>query len=264
MPTLAKFAVLEAAVAASAIGAVIVGLRKHAGQALLVAASVLVGGLLAVIGQAYQTGADAYELFVAWCLLILPWTLVSRSAAQWVFWLAVVYAAIAFFCQQVLVPLGSLNGTEAGLLLGGLLIAGLAARELAAKSGLQWIDVAWVRYLPLVLAVGHFFVFGSSAVLDISNETLPIPMLIAVLVAGVAVYRWMVPDFPAFAVLVAYGGFFLMVVGGRIIHETVEFDFDDNARLIFSLVLLIAWCVFITGAMGKLFFALRPNDDGRA
>ena len=48
----------------------------------LIAASVLVGVLLAVIGQVYHTGADAYSLFAAWTLLILPWTLASRSAAR--------------------------------------------------------------------------------------------------------------------------------------------------------------------------------------
>ena len=67
--------------AAAAGGALLAGLDRAFGQVLLIAGSVLTGVLLAVIGQAYQTGADVFELFVAWAVLILPWVFVSRSAA---------------------------------------------------------------------------------------------------------------------------------------------------------------------------------------
>src|SRR5215471_6429478 len=79
MPSVAKFATVEAAFA----------LARAVGQVLLIAASILVGVLLAVIGQLYNTDADAYTLFAAWTVLILPWTLASRSAAHWLLWLVV-------------------------------------------------------------------------------------------------------------------------------------------------------------------------------
>ena len=41
-------------------------------------AAVAVGALLAVFGQTYQTGADPFELFLTWALLIVPWTLAAR------------------------------------------------------------------------------------------------------------------------------------------------------------------------------------------
>ena len=50
--------------AIAAVGALLVGLDRAFGQVLLIAASVLTGVLLAVIGQVYQTGADVFELFV--------------------------------------------------------------------------------------------------------------------------------------------------------------------------------------------------------
>ena len=40
--------------------------------------SLLTGALLALSGQVYQTGADTFELFAWWAVLILPWVLVSR------------------------------------------------------------------------------------------------------------------------------------------------------------------------------------------
>src|SRR5918999_490511 len=46
-------------------------LPRVSGQIALTAAAVLVGPLLAVYGQTYQTGADPYGLFLTWALLEL-------------------------------------------------------------------------------------------------------------------------------------------------------------------------------------------------
>lgn len=42
-------------------------------------AAVAVGGLLALIGQIYQTGADPWQLFALWALLIMPLVVTVRS-----------------------------------------------------------------------------------------------------------------------------------------------------------------------------------------
>ncbi len=66
-------------------------------QAALGAAVVLVGILLAVIGQIYQTGADSELLFAGWALLALPWVLVAAAPWLWLFWLVVVNVAVLLF-----------------------------------------------------------------------------------------------------------------------------------------------------------------------
>ena len=38
-----------------------------------IVAAISVGGLLALIGQSYQTGADPWQLFALWAVLLLPW-----------------------------------------------------------------------------------------------------------------------------------------------------------------------------------------------
>ena len=68
-----KFGLLEMLIAAFFAGTLLRGLSSIEGRVLLGCASVLVGGLLAVIGQEYQTGADAYLLFLSWAGLIFPW-----------------------------------------------------------------------------------------------------------------------------------------------------------------------------------------------
>nr|HMN80257.1 DUF2157 domain-containing protein [Burkholderiaceae bacterium] len=66
------------------------GLTRTAGRALLTLAIVLIGPLLALFGQTYQTGADTFELFRGWALLALPWTLASCFAPAWLVWLGIV------------------------------------------------------------------------------------------------------------------------------------------------------------------------------
>ena len=56
--------------------------NRPAGKAALLAAALLTGGLLALIGQTYQTGADTFELFATWAALILPWVLAIQQGLR--------------------------------------------------------------------------------------------------------------------------------------------------------------------------------------
>lgn len=85
----AKFALVASCILVAGLVAVWRGLDSLEGKLALVLASLCVGPLLAVYGQTYQTGADAWELFRAWTLAIVPLALVGRSAALWLLvWLA--------------------------------------------------------------------------------------------------------------------------------------------------------------------------------
>lgn len=92
-----RFMLVEALIVIS-IGAVWrLGLEKISGRVALMMASVFVGVLLALIGQTYQTGADTYELFAVWTVLILPWTLLGRFDGLWVLWLLLVNLSIVLY-----------------------------------------------------------------------------------------------------------------------------------------------------------------------
>lgn len=74
---------------------------RPAGQAALLLATLLTGGLLALFGQSYQTGADVHELFFVWALLALPFALGSGSGALWALWFGVLNVALALLCGWV-------------------------------------------------------------------------------------------------------------------------------------------------------------------
>lgn len=63
--------------------------------------SVLVGVLLAVFGQVYQTGANAYDLFLAWTLFISIWVLVANFAPLWVIYIALFNITLVLYAEQV-------------------------------------------------------------------------------------------------------------------------------------------------------------------
>ena len=70
------------------------GLATRYGKAALTLAIALIGPLLALYGQTYQTGADLSGLFLAWAALALPWTLAARAASAWLLWLAILEVGV--------------------------------------------------------------------------------------------------------------------------------------------------------------------------
>lgn len=68
---------------------------------LLTGAAVLVGGLIAVFGQIYQTGANAYDFFLLWTVFITLWVVVSDFAPLWLLWLTLINTTLLLYAEQV-------------------------------------------------------------------------------------------------------------------------------------------------------------------
>ena len=66
-------------------------------QLLLLIASIVTGSLLALFGQVYQTGADTWQLFFGWALLITPWVMIARFPALWLLWLGLINACLLLY-----------------------------------------------------------------------------------------------------------------------------------------------------------------------
>jgi uncharacterized membrane protein len=147
----AKFALVEGAIVAALALVWWRGLDSIGGRAALVSASLLVGVLLALVGQVYQTGADTYELFLTWAVCILPWVVIGREPALWVVWLALVDLAIVLYARtSVARGFGELDllfmPHEAMWWLLAANGVALAAWELFAAHG-GWMAGRWVPRL---------------------------------------------------------------------------------------------------------------------
>lgn len=85
----ARLILMSLVVAGTGFGAVFRGPDTTGGQLLLLACGVAVGPMLAVFGQAYQTGAELWELFRVWTLMLLALAVGGRQAGLWfVTWLS--------------------------------------------------------------------------------------------------------------------------------------------------------------------------------
>ena len=92
-----QFALVEGLIVAAVIGYWKFGHETLAGKVALLVGGVLVGVLLALYSQTYQTGADPWQLFFYWGLLVLPWLAISRFAVMWVLWIGLLNITLATY-----------------------------------------------------------------------------------------------------------------------------------------------------------------------
>lgn len=168
---LAKFGLIEVGIAAAVLLAWRMGLDSLAGRSALFGAGALTGVLLAVYGQAYQTGADPYGLFLGWGVLILGWALIGRQAALWLLLAVLANLTLALYWAQVLHPPEAfledlahafgplswigflLSDFRLAQLVFGLNGAMLIAWELGARQGVAWMRGRWFPRLIALFAL---------------------------------------------------------------------------------------------------------------
>ena len=222
VPPTAKFASIQIGIVAAVGAGCLCGLTRTNGQLLMVGASVLVGVFLAVFGQIYQTGADAYELFATWSVLVLGWSVISRFAPQWALWLVVTNVALGLWWRQAALPT-----EETEFLIFGYLAllngAALAVREWSATRRVDWIAPRWTRMLLVLATLLAFLVpAGTLVMADDATASLLATGIIGLIghVVLYAVYRHLLRD--AWAVSAT-------VLSGCLILDTAAYRVLTNA-----------------------------------
>ncbi len=139
----AKFAMVETAILLATMVYVTRTVKDLAAKMALLCAAISLGVLMALYGQTYQTGADPWQLFFNWALLITPWVLVGRFSILWVLWVGLLNLSLVLYHQTF----GSLfwsmlHGQELlwVLFLFNLLVWGVW--EIAAKI-FSWLRDDW-------------------------------------------------------------------------------------------------------------------------
>ena len=150
-----KLGLIEAALILSAFGAWFFGAKKLVGQLFLLSASVLVGVFLAVFGQIYQTGADSWQLFALWAVLILPWTVLSQFAVHWLLWMGLVHLGLALWWD--LMPWPSLPQEHILAMILGVVNGTALLLAIILRHRWSWLDAQWIFWLLTALLLGSFF-----------------------------------------------------------------------------------------------------------
>lgn len=181
-----KIHLLQAAVLLPAVLALL--LPRWRGAWLLLATLAL-GGLLALVGQTYQTGADPWQLFAAWALLALPWALAARSDALWAAWVLVAALALVLWTGFEPARLGLRQGPVQAWLgpLAGLLLFVLPL-ALARLRALPAGRTPLAGRAAAVAVLGYWTAQGLLQLIDAGVS--PAYLLLVALAAAASAIAW--------------------------------------------------------------------------
>lgn len=252
---LAKLAMVQGGLVATAALAWRLGLDTTGGRASLLAAAMLVGTVFAVFGQVYQTGADPYGLFVVWAAFTLPLALIGRQAGLWLLLVVLVNLAVLLYWIQVLYPpegwwlltqlLGPLvwltsaiHDSRLGALLFAVNVLAVAIWEMAAWRGrADWLRNRWLPRLVALMAVytvlGPTLLLIFAASLDERLRLAPPLLSAAVLPLILWFYRYRKPDL--FMLTMALFGGILVIMA-----VAIRFVFTGFASLLLLALMLVA------------------------
>ena len=214
------------------------GIPAFAGALFL--ACVVTGGLMALLGQTYQTGADPWTLFGWWALLTIPWLLVSRSWFVIVLWVVVVNTAIVLLLGTQLL-LSAQHDTPVGyawivaVTNTGLLV--LAERLRHYYSDAYRIVPRLLALITLVALFCTLLAYLESVFDQTSDQTMLLQAVLvgAVVSGGFYLYRRVRPDFFILSQLavftVLYAGTYVLLA---------SWMFAGSTELSFALAFVVA------------------------
>lgn len=201
-------------------------------------AGTVLGALLALIGQTYQTGADTWQLFAWWAVLLLPWVIGAPGTAVWLLWGLV--ANVSLWLWGDVAGFWGYYGVSRGMLLnavvqGGFNLALLFAWEHAApRAGIE----SHARIGPRLAALTALALVTMPTVFSSSSLLVESLLLWAAVVAILYFrYRRFRLDLAILALLCLSG----IAVSLRLLIDLVAdniFRLNEGLLLLFALVLM--------------------------
>ncbi len=190
----AKFGMVEALIALAVGAYCLLGEEKIGGKVLLLIATILLGVLLALYGQVYQTGADPWQLFFYWGLLMLPWAIISRFAAIWIVWVVLMNTSIALYFNTFGRSFWFIrNDLDLLWLMFGFNTLVLVIWELSARRW-DWLSERWAIRLIAVSSGSSLSWLVLNAIIQEKPMQMPFSMWLGWMLFMYLVYRKLLPD----------------------------------------------------------------------
>jgi len=145
-----KLAVAEVPIFLTLLVVIRKGISHPSSGVLLFLASFFTGVFLAVFGQVYQTGADSYELFRGWALLIFPFCLMGRFLPLWILFSVLIQMSLILYWIQIIGVYSDMEFSFLHVLILVWNTMTLAFYEYFQKRELTWLIKPWARPLLLV------------------------------------------------------------------------------------------------------------------
>lgn len=204
-------------------------LAPRARTLLLLLSTVMLGALLALVGQTYQTGADPWQLFATWALLMLPWTLASASVVLCLLGVLIGNVAIFLWGEQ-----SGHGGSHAVLAIFTLWNAGALIAWEAGRMRWAWLRApAGTRVLSALL-VGVLAAYAAGQSMRAGTFITPALMWWALVTMGAGMfYRYGRRDVATLAVLL------LGVIVVMTTQVAVHLSWDVDHAILLALLALV-------------------------
>jgi uncharacterized membrane protein len=191
---------------------------------------------MALFGQTYQTGADPWQLFFYWAVLMLPWALIGRFTSIWLIWLGLLNLSMGLYCDVNLNHLSLLLDRKINIEWMFLCFNTLAL-VLWHKQSISrpWMQKPWaIRIIALtvgMLITGlAFTAIGDDKIMD----TLALPIWVVFLVSFYLFYRGVNVDLFMLAGVCLSGS----IITVTFIAEKL-LSFDNPAEFLFLALIII-------------------------
>ncbi len=205
-----------------------------ASKVSLLSASILLGVLLALYGITYQTGADTWQLFFTWAMLILPWVIIGRFPALWIVWLALLNLSIAFYFETRLTSSQfwfDVTINQFGSLFLLNTIALVIWESLSNKW--KWLDERWAVRL-LALGSGTNITWLAIYVIIEGHDMLSLLIWIIWIISFYLVYRNIKRDLFMLSGIALSG----IVVVTTLVIKTISDSMDFGSLLVVAILIV--------------------------
>jgi uncharacterized membrane protein len=204
----AKFGLVEVLIVCAVIAHLMLNSSTVTSKVSLLVASIFLGVLLALYGQTYQTGADPWQLFFSWALMILPWVLISRFPATWIIWIALMNVSFLLYYQTFRGTFWFLPSSDTGMLWLAFSFNSCVLVAWEILTGIcRWLSERWAIRLLAIAGGVPINVLVLDVIFKNNNQALLVLPLYGIwLTAVYFVYRKIRPD------LFMLAGCFLSVI----------------------------------------------------
>ncbi|MEH6445606.1 MAG: DUF2157 domain-containing protein [Oceanospirillaceae bacterium] len=268
MSRFSKFGLIEFAMLLSTIAYVRLSSHAQLKSALLMAMTLLTGALLAVIGQTYQTGADPWQLFAVWAVLMLPWALLSRSCILWIFWVVILNTALGLYLDLTHRFLWLNLGRDTApivicvtnsLLLVVFEIANNGYRIFPLKLATPYLNNRYTQQILVTIAGVALSTWAADKVFSYKSNSAELAYYLLWLSLIFLVYRYIIKDL----YIIAASFLSFIIVSSIFIFDVFEHDADEGVLLLISLYILgsSSLATYWLKALSRQFQGLPQSSD---
>jgi len=250
MSRFTKFALIESLMLLSTFAYIRFAKTRLITSVTLTGMTLFTGALLALVGQTYQTGADPWQLFATWSLLVLPWVLIARATSLWILWGVLINLSLSLFLQTSNHIFGLFIGEKLELwIFSSLNLAILCGFELAPyiqtrffnknnshakQSSFEDLSNRYICQLAAFVSGVGFTMLAIYHIFDYRDEFFGLVFYAGFISAVYYVYRYLIFDLFLLAAATAS----LIVVIVSLLIEFIGNALDDGGFLFIGLVII--------------------------